>query len=113
LDFLRSHYFLRLQSQTRQLERVKAAANMAKEMAHQIRTPLTGISGAVQLLNLNLKTPPIENTEKEREALCQQIVMESVRMDKVIQNFLDYAEFSPKDIRDLIQMDLDQEVKNN
>lgn len=108
LNFNDLSHFLRLQSQTRQMERIKAAANMAKEMAHQIRTPLTGISGAVQLLQLNLKTaPPV----KDQEELCNQIVMESMRMDKVIQNFLDYAEFSPKDVRDLIQMDLDQDPK--
>jgi two-component system sensor histidine kinase PilS (NtrC family) len=112
LNFNDISYFLRLQSQTRQIERIKSAANMAKEMAHQIRTPLTGISGTVQLLQINLRggdaaNPAIAN---EREELCRQIVMESIRMDKVIQNFLDYAEFSPKDIRSLIQMDIDQEV---
>ncbi|MFA6174087.1 MAG: histidine kinase dimerization/phospho-acceptor domain-containing protein [Kiritimatiellales bacterium] len=112
LNFNDLSHFLRLQSQTRQLERIKAAANMAKEMAHQIRTPLTGISGAVQLLQINIKNDTNgESMDKERQELCQQIVMESIRMDKVIQNFLDYAEFSPKDIRDLIQMDIDQEAK--
>ena len=102
-------YFLRLQSQTRQLERVKAAANMAKEMAHQIRTPLTGISGAIQLLQLNMRKPVDDAVETERTELYQQIIRESVQMDKVIQNFLDYAEFSPSDVRELIQMDIDQE----
>jgi signal transduction histidine kinase len=113
LNFNDLSHFLRLQSQTRQLERIKAAANMAKEMAHQIRTPLTGISGAVQLLQLNLKNTAKNGSagSKEHEDLCHQIVTESVRMDKVIQNFLDYAEFSPQDIRDLIQMDIDQDLK--
>ncbi len=115
LNFNDISHFLRLQSQTRQLERIKVAANMAKEMAHQIRTPLTGISGAVQLLHLNLKsgTGNEASTAKEREELCHQIVMESIRMDKVIQNFLDHTEFSPKDVRDLIQMDIDQEPKRS
>ena len=112
LNFNDLSHFLRLQGQTRQLERIKAAANMAKEMAHQIRTPLTGISGAVQLLQLNLKSGDEAAAAKDREELCHQIVMESIRMDKVIQNFLDYAEFSPKDVRDLIQMDIDQGVKS-
>ena len=112
LNFNDLSHFLRLQSQTRQLERIKAAANMAKEMAHQIRTPLTGISGAVQLLEINLKSSDESFAAKDREELCHQIVMESIRMDKVIQNFLDYAEFSPKDVRDLIQMDIDQGVKS-
>lgn len=110
LNFNDLSHFLRLQTQTRQLERIKAAANMAKEMAHQIRTPLTGISGAVQLLQLNLKNPAdTEAVNKEREELYKQIVAESVRMDKVIQNFLDYAEFSPTDVRELVQMDIKTE----
>jgi PAS domain-containing protein len=112
LNFNDLSNFLRLQGQTRQMERIKAAANMAKEMAHQIRTPLTGISGAVQLLQINLTSGDEASVRKEREELCRQIVMESIRMDKVIQNFLDYAEFSPKDIRDLIQMDIDQSMKS-
>ncbi len=114
LNFNDLSHFLRLQSQTRQLERIKAAANMAKEMAHQIRTPLTGISGAVQLLQIDIKNntdKESSSTTKEQQYLCQQIITESIRMDKVIQNFLDYAEFSPKDARDLIQMDIDQEAK--
>lgn len=106
LNFNDLSYFLRLQGQTRQLERIKAAANMAKEMAHQIRTPLTGISGAVQLLQTSLNGE-VKNEEADTEDLCRQIVMESIHMDKVIQNFLDYAEFSPADIRELIQMDID------
>ena len=100
--------FLKLQGQTHQSERVKAASSMAKEMAYQIRTPLTGISGAVQLLQLNLKKQPDESSKKERTDLYQQIFRESLDIDKVIQNFLDYAEFSPTDVRELIQMDLDQ-----
>jgi PAS domain S-box-containing protein len=115
LNFNDLSHFLQLQGQTRQLERIRAAANMAKEMAHQIRTPLTGISGAIQLLQRNLKnsTSDGDSLAKEREELCRQVVLESVHMDKVIQNFLDYAEFSPKDVRDLIQMDIDQEAKRH
>lgn len=109
LNFNDLSRFLRLQSQTRQMERIKAAANMAKEMAHQIRTPLTAISCAVQLLQLNLKNPSSDVTPtKEREDLCLQIIQESLHIDKVIQNFLNYAEFSTDDIRDLIQMNIDQ-----
>jgi two-component system sensor histidine kinase PilS (NtrC family) len=100
---------LRLQTQTRQLERIKAAANMAREMAQQIRTPLTGISGAVQLLQLNLKKHADDNAVNERSDLFQLVIRESQQMDQVIQTFLDYAEFSPGDIRELIQLDIDQE----
>lgn len=112
LNFNDLSHFLRLQNQTRQLERIKAASNMAKEMAHQIRTPLTGISGAIQLLQSHAKETE-QNADPERDELFRQIVMESIRMDKVIQNFLDYAEFAPKDVLDLIQMDIDQDLKKN
>lgn len=113
LNFNDLSNFLRLQSQTRQIERIEAAANMAKEMAHKIRSPLTGISGIVQILQLNLRneTSGDSAAAKECNELCQQIVAESMRMDKVIQNFLDYAKFSNKDVHDLIQMDMDRETK--
>lgn len=114
LNFNDLSHFLRLQNQTRQLERIRAAANMAKEMAHQIRTPLTAISGATQLLQLSLKKSEArEQTGKECENICDQIIMESARLDKVIQNFLDYAEFSPSDIRDLIQTNIDRDISKN
>ncbi len=112
LNFNDLSHFLRLQSHTRQLDRIMVAANMAKEMAHHIRTPLTGISGAVQLLQFNLKHSAANEASatKEREEFCHQIVMESIRMDKVIQTFLDHADFSPKDVRDLFQMNMEQEA---
>ncbi|HKL21371.1 MAG TPA: histidine kinase dimerization/phospho-acceptor domain-containing protein, partial [Tichowtungia sp.] len=100
INFNDLSYFLRLQSRSRQLERIRAAANMAKEMAHQIRSPLTGVSGAVQLLQLNLqRSDDASPAESERQSLCDQIVQEASRMEEVVQNFIDYAEFSPNDIR--------------
>lgn len=106
---------LRLQNQTSQLERIQSAANMAKEMAHRIRTPLTGISGAAQLLQLTLQeagSPGSETARQEQDSVCNQIVTESARMDQVIQSFLDYADFPSQDIRELIRMDIDQEARS-
>ncbi len=102
---------IRLQTQTRQLERIKAAANMAREMAHQIRTPLTGISGAVQLLQISLKKPAGAGAVTEHCDLYQIVIRESQKMDQVVQNFLDYAEYSPSEIRELIQTDIDHEFQ--
>lgn len=111
VNFMDLSQFLHLQSQTSQFERLKAASDMAREMAHQIRTPLTGISGAVQLLNLNLNGPETIDTKKERAAICQMIISESTRLDKIIQNFLDYSEFSPQELRDLVQTDILHEME--
>jgi len=113
LNFNDLSSFIRLQKQNRQLERIHAAANMAKEIAQQIRTPLTGISCAIQLLRFDLTSEIEKKPIEEREELYRQIVEESIRMDKVIQNFLNYAEFSSQDVRDLIQMDIDQKVSRD
>ena len=109
LNFNDLSHFMRMQSQIHQLERIKAASNMAKEMAHQIRTPLTAISGNIQLLQHQFKSFSEKGSAAatEQEELCRQIILESVRLDKVIQNFLDYAEFSPGDVRELINMNID------
>jgi len=105
--------FLRLQSRTRQLERIRAAADMAKEMAYQIRSPLTGVSGAVQLFQQTLNPMQAgKPSEAEWQNLSEQIVQESARMEKIIKNFIDYAEFSPSDVRDLIQMDIDRDLQS-
>jgi len=112
LNFSDLSHFLRLQNQACQLERIQAAANMAKEMAHHIRTPLTNISGSIQLLQLTLQAPPENNAStKKQDELCTLIIQESLKMDKIIQNFIDYAEFSPSDIRNLIQMCIDQDTR--
>ncbi len=111
LNFTDLSSILRLQNQTRQIEQIKAASQIAKEMAHQIRTPLTGISGAIQLLQLNLTTIDPKDLEKEREEAYNQIIIESDRMDKTIQNFLNYADFSLQDMRELIQTDIEKELK--
>jgi PAS domain S-box-containing protein len=111
LNFNDLSYFLNLQDQNRQLERIKAAADMAKEMAHQIRTPLTGLSGAAQLLQCYQSNPTTGETSslaKDQEELYQQISAEVVRLDKTIQNFLDYAELSPSDARELMRMNINE-----
>lgn len=95
--------------QNQQVERMQAAADMAAEVAHEIRTPLTAISGAVQLLNyLDTHEPsqPDEALSQSKKELLQQIFQQSTRIDKVIQHFLDYAEFSHDDLAQLMDIDL-------
>ena len=98
-----------LQEQVEQAGRMQAAAEMAAEVAHEIRTPLTAISGAVQLLDYlekDKKTKSEEMLNSEKKELLKQIFQQSARIDKVIQHFLDYSEFSQADLAQLMDMNL-------
>lgn len=114
LSFKDVSVMLNLQEQIQQAERMQAAAEMAAEVAHEIRTPLTAISGAVQLLdyldNRN-STKSAEVLNEEKKELLQQIFQQSARIDRVIQHFLDYSEFSHKDLNKLMELDLNNDEK--
>ncbi|NCC53094.1 MAG: PAS domain-containing protein [Spartobacteria bacterium] len=90
-----------MQEEAKASGRMRAAANMAAEIAHQIRNPLAAVSGAVQLLNkleMNVANG-VEGSkallDKERAGLCEQVIRESSRLDRIIEDFIDYAEGSP------------------
>jgi len=105
---------MKMQEEMKEIERMKAAADMAAEVAHEIRTPLTAISGAVQLLehlDRQQDGTPSELAERDKKELLHQIFLQSARIDKVIQHFLDYAEFSKSDLVKLIELDVQPEPK--
>lgn len=94
-----------------QVERITAATHFAGEMAHEIRTPLTAISASVQLLQHYedqttaadwLPNSPRRNDRKE---LFTHIRDASDQMDDVVQNFVNFAEFSPADLLSIIKLD--------
>lgn len=102
---------LELEYQLEQVERVTAATRIAGEMAHEIRTPLTAISASIQLLQHyeNKMTAadwlPNSPRKKDRAELFEHIMNASSEMDTVIQNFVDFAEFSPADLLSIIKLD--------
>lgn len=102
---------LELEYQLEQVERVTAATRIAGEMAHEIRTPLTAISASIQLLqHYENKTTaadwlPNSPRKKDRVELFEHIMNASYEMDAVIQNFVDFAEFSPADLLSIIKLD--------
>ncbi len=102
---------LKVEAQLDQVERITAATELAGEMAHEIRTPLTSLSASVQLLKhyeeraTSADWLPNSPRRRDREELFNHIDDASHQLDKVIQNFLDFAEFSPKDLLSIIKLD--------
>ncbi len=102
---------LKLERQLRRIERITAATRIAGEMAHEIRTPLTAISASVQLLKhyeekaTSADWLPNSPRRKDRIELFAHISAASDRMDSSIQNFVDFAEFSPTDLLSIIKLD--------
>lgn len=102
---------LDLERQLGQVNRITAATRIAGEMAHEIRTPLTTISASIQLLkhyeehSANTDRLPDSPQKTDRMELFDHIMGASERMDTVIQNFVDFAEFSPDDLLSIIKLD--------
>ncbi len=115
LSFYDISYSLNLEHQLRQVERITAATRIAGEMAHEIRTPLTSISASVQLLKYYEEKAtasdwlPNSARKKDRTELFDHITSASEQMDTVIQNFIDFAEFSPDDLLSIIKLDSNDE----
>ncbi len=82
-------------------ERLASIGELAASVAHEIKNPLAGISGAVQVLAEDF--PPGD----PRREVTAQILRQSERMDKTIRDLLNYAqplqgESSPVDVNDIL-----------
>ena len=67
-------------------ERLASIGELAASVAHEIKNPLAGISGAVQVLAEGF---PAEDPRRE---VTTQILRQSERMDKTIRDLLNYAQ---------------------
>jgi len=82
-------------------ERLASIGELAASVAHEIKNPLAGISGAVQVLADDF--PPGD----PRREVTSQILRQSERMDKTIRDLLNYAqplqgEPSPVDLNEVL-----------
>lgn len=99
---------LREESET---ERIRTAACMAKQIAHEVLNPVAAISGSAQVLghlsNKARKGDPriLEILDHEREVLCQSIIEESARLDGIVSRFLSFTTLSEENIRQAMQFD--------
>ncbi|MBV8206076.1 MAG: PAS domain-containing protein [Acidobacteria bacterium] len=105
----------RLEREVRTRERLTALGRMAEGIAHEIRQPLTSITGSLQVLLA------IAALNEEERRLVDIVARESVRLNNIISDFSNYARekacsFSVIDLRALLEDTLtlmeNQEVAN-
>jgi len=66
-------------------ERLASAGRMAAQLAHEVRNPLTAISGSVQMLR------DVSLLSEEQKKLMEIVVKESQRVSQSIEQFLDLS----------------------
>jgi two-component system sensor histidine kinase PilS (NtrC family) len=76
--------FRLLQEQVRHKEKMAAVGQLAAGIAHEIRNPLAGISGSIELLSQDTKNP-------DDQKLMKIILREIDRLNNLITDFLDYS----------------------
>ena len=86
-------------------ERLASIGELAASVAHEIKNPLAGVSGAVQVLAEDY--PP----DDPRRQVTEQVIQQCERMDKTIRDLLNYAqpltaELSLVDINELLDRSL-------
>jgi two-component system, NtrC family, sensor histidine kinase PilS len=98
--------FKEMEDQMKRLDKMAAINQLAAGMAHEIRNPLTSLSGSIQLLKSEL------TLEAHQDRLMDIILRESERLNALITDFLLFAQ-PPKinkeecNIRDLLEETLE------
>jgi two-component system sensor histidine kinase PilS (NtrC family) len=95
-----------LQEQMKQKDKMAAVGQLAAGIAHEIRNPLAGISGSIELLSQDKSDP-------DEQKLMKIILREIDRLNHLITEFLDYSkpDKSPDQPVDLSFI-LDEVVQN-
>lgn len=83
---------IRLETQLLQAEKLSSIGLFAAGLAHEVNTPLAGISSYTQMLLE--ETPP----EDERHAILKKIETQSFRASEIINNLLNFARFSGSEL---------------
>jgi signal transduction histidine kinase len=86
---------VRLEGQLQQAEKLSSIGLFAAGLAHEVNTPLAGISSYSQML---LKELSPDDPQRE---LLEKIEKQSFRASEIINNLLKFARFSPSDFQEL------------
>jgi hypothetical protein len=86
-------------------ERLATIGELAAGVAHEIKNPLAGISGAIQVLGHDFAP------DDPRKAIAEQIIKQTERMDKTIRDLLNFAqplpaEFTLQDVNAVLDTSL-------
>ena len=100
-DRLRTLHQIELQ----QADRLTAAGEMAASIAHEIRNPMAGILGALQVLHAEM---PEQNSRKE---ILKEMISQMERMNDSLNDLLSYTKptppvFSDANVNDIIERTL-------
>ena len=87
----------------RRSERLSAVGQLATGMAHEIRNPLASLSGAIELLRRDLRTP-----DSTTRRLFRIVERETARLNRLVVDFLSYAgnrkaKRDPVDLKELLE----------
>lgn len=81
----------KMEAQIRGAEKMAAIGELSAAIAHDFRNPITAISGSAQLLQKIHAGPYLEESKAANQHLTEIILRESLRMEKTITDFLQFA----------------------
>lgn len=81
----------RMQERVRRADRLAAVGQLAASIAHEVRNPLAAIANSVDMLRDEL---PVQGEQRQ---LMDLVVKESERLNRILDDFLEYASSRPVD----------------
>ena len=81
----------RMQERVRRADRLAAVGQLAASIAHEVRNPLAAIANSVDMLRDDL---PVQGEQRQ---LMDVVVKESERLNRILDDFLEYASSRPLD----------------
>jgi signal transduction histidine kinase len=97
---------LEIEEQLRRADRLSALGELAAGMAHEVRNPLASIRGTAEILQDGVAA------DDPRREFSRILIREADRLNRVVQDFLDFARPAPADFARLAVNQLVQEILN-